>query len=484
MIETHGITTEEIPFQPISSNDESFSAVFAIGTAPVNLSKLATPPVNVPVLVRNWSDAKEKFGYSEDWESFTLSEFFYSWFQLYNRGPVVVLNVLDPTDHTTAVADQTVLLVNGRATVNAGGVLLNTVQVRNADGTTTYVRGTDYTLVTNDSGRPVISRIATGAIGLSDSLWMSYTQLDGTKVTADDVIGGLDVTTGAATGLEALKNVMGATRKVPSVIVAPGFSEDPLVAAVMVAKAKAVNNRFKCTAITDIPATVGYMDLEAWKTNNGYTGSNQNVAWPLVTYKGRTYHLSTVYASRKAQLDETNDFIPFESPSNKGILADGAVLADGTPLFLGPEEGEVINNLGIVTAINFVNGWTLWGNRTAAYPGSTSPQDTIIPVREMFNWVQNSLIVRYWSRIDDPTNRRFIDSVVDDANIWFNTLTGTSLLGASVVFERTDNSDEQLMNGKIVFRIKMTPPGAAQAIVFLVEYDVTPLETLFAEGGA
>lgn len=482
MADNHGVRTEEIPFQPVSSSDQSFAAVFAIGTAPVNLSKLAVAPVNVPVLVESWTDAVNKFGYSEDWESFTLSEFFYAWFQLYNRGPVVVLNVLDPATHTTAVADQTVLLVKGRATINAGGVLLNTVQVRNADGTTTYVRGTDYTLVQNDVGSPVISRIGTGTIGLSDSLRVSYTRLDGTKVTAEDVIGGQDVATGAATGLDALKNVMGAARKVPSLIVAPGFSEDPLVAAVMVAKAKAVNNRFKCSAVTDIPATVGRMDLETWKADNGYTGANQYVTWPLVTYKGKRYHLSSVFAARKAQLDEANDFIPFESPSNKGILADGAILGDGTPLFLGPEEGEAINALGIVTAINFVNGWTLWGNRTAAYPSSTSPQDSMIPVREMFNWVQNSLIVRYWSRIDDPMNRRLIDSIVDDANIWLNTLTGTALLGASVAFERTDNPVEQLANGKIVFRIKITPPSAAQDIVFLMEYDAGPLETLFTEG--
>lgn len=481
-METHGIVTEEIPFQPISSTNESFAVVFAIGTAPVNLSKLTTPPVDIPVLVENWTDAVNKFGYSEDWENFTLSEFFYAWFQLYNRGPVVVLNVLDPATHTTAVADQTVLLVNGRATINAGGVLLDTVQIRNTGGTTTYVRGTDYTLVQNDAGSPVVSRISTGAIGVNDSLRASFTRLDGSKVTAEDVIGGLDVSTGAATGLEALKNVMGASRKVASLLVAPGFSEDPLVAAVMVAKARAINNRFKASAVTDIPATVGMMDLEDWKADNGYTGANQYPTWPLTTYKGKRYHLSTIFAARKAQLDETNDGVPYESPSNKGILADGAILADGTPLYLGPEEGEAINRLGIVTAINFVNGWTLWGNRTAAYPAVTSPQDSVIPVREMFNWVQNSLIVRYWSRIDDPMNRRLIDSVVDDANIWLNTLTGTSLLGASVAFERTDNPVEQLVNGKIIFRIKMTPPSAAQAIVFLVEYDAAPLETLFTEG--
>lgn len=478
MAENHGVSTQEVPFQPIASTDEAFSAVFVVGTAPVNMSKLTTPPVDVPLLVENWEDAKRKFGYSDDWESFTLSEFFYAWFVEYQRGPVVALNVLDPATHTTQVTGQNLLLVNGKGTIKAGGILLNTVSVKKSDDSTTYVRGTDYTLVQDDSGNVVVSRIATGAIGATDTLHIGFTQLDGTKVTSDDVIGGTDPTTGKATGLDALKNVMAATRKVSAIIVAPGFSSDPLVAAVMVAKAKSVNGRFKCSAVTDIPASVQILGLEDWKIDNGYTGNNQYNTWPKVTYKGKTYWLSTHFAAAKSRLDAENGNIPYESPSNKPIVVDGAVAEDGTPLFIGPEEGEAINRLGIVTAINFVNGWTLWGNRTAAYPDNTAPQDSIIPVREMFNWVQNSLIVRYWSRIDDPMNRRLIEAIVDEANIWLNGLVGNSLIGASVVFERTDNPVEDLANGKIIFRVKITPPSSAQEIVFLVEYDAVALTTL------
>ncbi len=65
---------------------------FVVGTAPVQSAKKAGK-VNVPVLCTSWDEAIERLGYSGDWEHYTLCEFMYSHFRLYNCQPVIFCNV-------------------------------------------------------------------------------------------------------------------------------------------------------------------------------------------------------------------------------------------------------------------------------------------------------------------------------------------------------------------------------------------------------
>ena len=141
----------------------------------------------------------------------------------------------------------------------------------------------------------------------------------------------------------------------------------------------------------------------------------------------------------------------------------------------------ILNGYGIVTAINGTGGWTTWGNRTTVYPANTDVKDSFIPLRRMFNWVGNTLITTFWSKIDDPTNRRLIDSIVNSANVWLNSLTAQgALLGGRVEFLEEDNSITDLMDGKIRFHVYMTPPSPAREITFVQEYDPAYISTLFA----
>ena len=38
----------------------------------------------------------------------------------------------------------------------------------------------------------------------------------------------------------------------------------------------------------------------------------------------------------------------------------------------------------------------------------------------MFDWVGNTLIRTFWSKLDRPMNRRLIDNILDTGNIWLN----------------------------------------------------------------
>lgn len=115
------------------------------------------------------------------------------------------------------------------------------------------------------------------------------------------------------------------------------------------------------------------------------------------------------------------------------------------------------------------------------YPGVTDPKDSFIPVRRMFNWIGNSLILTYMQKVDDPMNKRLVAAVTDSVNIWLNGLTASgALLGGRVEFNESENPVTDLMAGKITFHLHLTPPGPAQEISFLLEYDTTYLAALVA----
>ena len=51
-----------------------------------------------------YAEAVAQFGYSDDWEKYTLCEFIYSQFALFAMSPCVLINVLDPAKHKETVA--------------------------------------------------------------------------------------------------------------------------------------------------------------------------------------------------------------------------------------------------------------------------------------------------------------------------------------------------------------------------------------------
>lgn len=476
-MERHGIYVTEIQPQTLTPVSQIATIPVVIGTAPVNLSRNSTYPVNVPLLIESWEQFVREFGNSDDWNSYTLCEFAYSHFRLYRQSPAVFINVLDPDTHKKSVPLKPVNFVAGRAVLGDEGVILSTVKVQGESGTE-YVLGTDFTLAFDGNGKVVVSVISGGAISPTGTASVEYDVLDPSAVTAADVIGGTD-SNGVVTGLELIKKVFPLLRVIPGLILAPGFSHDPTVAAVMTAKSAKINGHFNAMAITDIPADLRYTEIGDWKEQNQYTSKNQVVSWPKVTKSGRTFRFSTHLAGVICQLDKDSDGVPFRTPSNKALQIDGVVAEDGNPVALGPDDAEVINSEGIVTAINFIGGFKAWGNRTGAYPELIDPQNAFIPVRRMFDWWNNTIILTQWAYVDEPANKRLVEAVVDSLNIRLNGLMASGyILGGRVEFNKEDNPSDQVANGNLKFRTYITPPSPAQEMEYTVEYDASYLGSI------
>lgn len=483
----HGVYVSEVPtniLPPILS-DAGIPVVF--GAAPVNLTADPSAYVNRPVLAYSYAEAVAALGFqgvnADGKFDFGISEAIKSHFALFQVAPIILVNVLDPATHSATVTDSTATLVNGAVTLSAIGIMLGTLTVKS--GTTALINNTDYTAAFDDNGKVVITRIPAGSItDPAATLTVSFTALDPSLVTPTDIIGGVGVN-GKLTGLELIGEIFPRFRIVPGQILAPGFSGDSAVAAVMRAKAENINGHFKAIALIDVPTdgvggVISYADVPEWKNTNNVTMPTQVVCWPKVKFGGEQYHMSTQLASLMCQVDGQNNNTPYVSPSNKNMQMDSCALADGSEVFLGNDQATYLNGNGIVTAINWIGGWRAWGNRTAVYPASSDPKDAFIPVRRMFNWVGNSLILTFWNRVDFPLNRRQIDTVVDSCNIWLNGLVAAGVLvGGRLEFLETENPVTDLMDGISRFHVYLTPPSPNREIDFILEYDPAYLNNLF-----
>lgn len=482
----HGVTTQERPTSILPPVRTFAGLPVVVGTAPVVLAADGVGKINEPVLAYNYAEAVAALGYSPEYDKFTLCEAMDVFFKYFGVGPVVFINVLDPSvaaNKTEVLAEAKTLNSSDEAVTTNPYVVGATVVVKNQAGTTTYVKDTDYTLTFQDDGKAVITRKAGGTITAGAQLTIDYSYLNGTGVTSTEIIGGVDGS-GNYSGLELVNKIFPRLRLVPGQILAPSFSSDPNVFAVMSAKASNINDLFKAIALADVPSdtVTNYTDVPAWVNDNNYKDEFSIVCWPQVALAGVKFNLSTQIAAINLMNDAANNDIPYVSPSNKSLQANASVLADGTELWLEHPQANFLNGEGIATALNFIGGWKSWGNRTGAYPANTDPKDAFIPIRRMFNWVQNELILTYWQKVDDPTNRRLIQTVVDSFNIRLNGLAAEeALVGENnrIEFLESENPLTDLIDGRVRFHVYITPPGPAEVIDFVVEYDVSNLQSLF-----
>lgn len=476
----HGVYGSEVPTSLVPMTNVSAGLPVVFGTAPVHLAAHAAK-ANEPVLCYTYAEAVKALGYSEAWESYTLCEFMKSHFALFNVAPVVFVNVLDPKKHKTTVTDDTITLTGGKAELRTP-VILSTFAVKKAASGAVLIKNVDYTAAYNDEGVLLLTALSGGALESEVSCVVSYDKLNAAAVTAEDIVGGIEVSTGAVTGLELVHQIYPRFGLVPGIIVAPGWSHKAAVAAVMRAKCENISGHFEAISICDVDTDTvkKYSDVSAWKNGNNYAAARQILCWPKVKLGDVEYHLSTQLAGVIGKTDAAHDDVPYWSPSNQNLQCDSAVAGAGEQSFLDTQSASYLNGQGIVTALNFIGGWRAWGNRTTAYPANTDPKDAFISIRRMFNWVNNTLVTSFWQKIDNPTNKRLIATIVDSANVWLNGLAARGmLLGGRVEFREDENPTTDLMDGIVRFHVYFTPPAPAREINFIQEYDPNYLSTLF-----
>ena len=475
----HGIYVNELP-TPIVPLTQITTPTVAFGTAPIHLAS-EPAAANTPILCSTLNEFVTQFGWSNDFDSFTLCEVAKAHFTLYNVAPVIFVNVLDPLKHAAQKVIE-VTGVNVPITINKptiiGSIIIST---GNDDTYATLTAGTDYSAAYDSDGNTVITLTQAGIAKVDeDKIFVTYREIDPTAVTASTIAGGVDPMTGNNFGLEVLEDVYPKLGVVPGTVIAPKFSTDATVAAVMSSKCKSINGCFKALAVADLPTatTRKYTDIVTAKTGKNFIDSFLVVTWSMVELSGEKYHLSSHLAALMCVVDADHNDIPYKSPSNETLACNGACLSDGTAVYLGKNLANYVNGQGVVTALNFA-GWRSWGNYTAAFPNDTDPIN-FISVRRMLNWINNTLILRFFSRIDQPMNRVLVETVTDSARTWLNGLAKQgAILGGDIAFLEEDNPTSELEAGNMLFRMDIGFAVPAQKIQFTVQFNPNYFTALF-----
>lgn len=484
----HGVEVQEQPTSLVTPIEGTAGLQVIFGTAPVNLAADPYDAANKLKLVYSFAEASEAVGYSKNFEKYTLNQSIYACFNAFNIAPIILCNVLDPTNsaHTKTLTEAEYQVSNGQATIPAEGILLDKLVVKNA--TTTLVVDTDYVATFDDDGNVLVSLIDNDTTASITSIKASGTMLNPDGVAYTDIIGGYNTSTGVEKGLELVRQVYPKFGMTPGLLLAPGWSSNTNVASVLNAKCTNINGVFKCECVVDLDSSstglTVYSDCKTFKETTGVTGVHQIALWPEVKIGDLQFAYSALYAAMVAYTDASNDDVPNLSPSNILIGATAAVLHDGTEVVMDEEQANFMNGNGIVTIINDL-GFKAWGNNMACYPANTDPKDRWICCRRFFSWWGNSFILTYKSKVDDPANYRLIESVCDSENIRGNSYEDQGkCAGASISFNEEENPITNILNGHIQFHQKLAPYTPAEYITDLLEFDPTILQAKLSGGEA
>ena len=479
----HGVYKSEVPTSLISPVQGEAGLPVVIGASPVYMGDIKN--VNQPVLCYSYSEAVKAMGFvHRDWDKWTLCEFIYSQFALFGQSPVVLINVFDPATHKAVITDEITSIPAIKEIKLGKDVMISAGFTFKSNPADEEEEATEldlpYTAEYDDNGEVILT--FTGE-NIPASIKLTYTKAKPDMITASDIIGGVNATTGAVKGLELVSRVFPKFNLIPGIIAAPKWSSDSTVAAVMAAKSENINGLFTCISVVDIPCSASgaqvYSAVPEWKSSHNYMNSRQIACWPKVKLGDDVFHLSTQLVGLMNKTDSNHDDVPYKSPSNELLQMDSCVNDSGDEVSLGLEEANYLNSNGVFTALNFIGGYKGWGDWTAIYPSNTDPKDSQIVARRMFDFVGNTFITTFWQKVDEPLTPRLIRTIVNSFNVYLNGLTAREqILGGRIEMLEDDNPTTDLMAGIVKFHIYMTPAPATTEIEGIFEYDTSYFSTL------
>lgn len=465
------------------------SVAVYIGTAPVHqISGYAEKGlINTPVKIENLSDAKAKLGWSDDWEKYTLCEAIAAHFNntVGNVGPIYVINVLDPSVHAgEKVVAEAVVMNNDSFSIPSVDVVRDSIVVSDhasAEFTIEYDSKMNVTVVKlkHDCDKKEAA--------------VSYDLVDTSKVTAATIIGST-TEDGQYSGLDALKLLYQEHNAVINMLAAPGWSQIPEVYKAMVSAVQKLNGHWDGFVNADIPlvdAEGAAIDTIAkaikWKADNGYTSERSKVYWPMVKDgSGKVYHLSTVGQATMLRVDLGHDSVPFESPSNKEIMATCQYFGkDSKNKGYDQVTCNGLNEKGITTACFWGGRWVLWGPHTAAYNygGNMDARSIFDSNIRMLMHLTNGFQLRHGVRVDAPLTPQEKDTILNVERENLDTLCGIgALIGSPTVeFVESANPVSDMMNGDFVWDISGTPTPPLKSATGRVCYTDEGFAAFFGE---
>lgn len=411
-----------------------------VGTAPIG----AVNELTVCVTAKDFA----KFGTLLN-AGFTLPDAF-DIIARYAAGKCYVVNVLDTARHRSEVSSE--LLSQDRSTLiakTAKPALLNLTLTSNSGELT---EGTDYSV-----------NLQTGEIRLNalhENLTASYSYADPTKVTEDDIKGGVDSLTGKRQGFELLRdgfNLYGADAKI---LICPEFDKTASCAAALATLA----DQMHAKAYIQIPKGTSLSKAIQGRGPLGTinaSASNENVRhfFPYAIGSSNGLEsLATHAAGLRMKTDVEQGY--WYSTSNREL---SGVIGMEVPLTARVDDSQSetnqLNAVGITTIFNsFGTGFRLWGNRSSNFPTDTHISNFEV-VSRTGDLIDESIRQAELRFIDLPIDNALIDAFIETIDTYLRSQK--SIVGYKVSLDYSYDLVNEFSAGHIPLVYEFTPkiPG-------------------------
>lgn len=451
----HGVEIVQLqngvrPIQTVRS-----SIIGLVGTAPKG-------PVNVPTLIAGSRTEAAQFGAGAG----TIPEAIDGSFD--QAGAlVVVINVLDPAVHKTAVVAAEYAFDATTDTLEVAHDYIHNAVVTNQGATVTYVEDTDYSY---DSDTGKFTRIAAGAIASGETVSIAYDRVDETLVTTADIMGGVDAGTGARTGVHALLDAESVVKVQPKILIAPGFTStvtltgEVITGAPVTSEMVGIAEQLRAVIIADGPNTT---DSDAADYRNLFGSERVYVVDPWVKVWDTDANAEAVLAGsdRVAGLIVKNDAERgfWTSPSNReinGIIGTGRAI-DFT---LGdPNARANLLNENEVATIIQKDGYRLWGNRTC----SADPQWAFLAHVRLNDMILESLLRAHMWAVDRNITKTYVEDVTEGVNAYMAKLVGDGAISGGKCWANPElNTSVTMDAGQVYFDFDYGRYGVAERVTF------------------
>lgn len=436
----HGSETTRVNGGSVAVSTVDGAIIGIVGTAPMG----AVNELTVCLTKKDFA----KFGTILG-QGFTLPDAF-DILARYASGQVYVVNVLDTAKHRTTVSNETLTLDSNTLTAQTAKQGLLSLSIT-ANGVALN-EGADYT-VDLQTGEITFARSQT-------TLKATYTYADPTKVTEDDIKGGVDSLTGKRKGFELLRdgfNLFGADAKI---LICPEYDKTASCAAALATladqmHAKAYIQLPKGTSLSKAIAGRGPMG-----TINA-SASNENVRhfFPYAVGSSNSLEsLATHAAGLRMKVDVDHGY--WFSTSNREL---SGVIGMEIPLTARVDdlqsETNRLNAVGITTIFNsFGTGFRLWGNRSSNFPTVTHISCFEVASRTG-DIIDESIRQAELQFIDQPIDDALLDSFVETIDTFLRSQK--SLVGYSVGLDYEYDLVDAFSQGQIPLIYDYTPkiPG-------------------------
>ena len=469
-----GIAAVQLESEPLKSTSKGAKYPCYIGQAPIwqvdtkDWQNLA----GSTLVISSIKEMRNKLGYFKPECGAWPKEFSLCMAADYHFGIKMIVPIIVLVNKAAIVLNETeeqeITFKDGAAEIDSPYIVLSTVSITGKE------KGVDYQAEYDEYGRKVKILALTEILNAT----ISYQ-----KVNTESLVFQVDT----LEELDFLEQTAGTTTDIVSVPLWENeVSQGERIGKILVDKIQEpLNSHWYVQTCLQIP---GETITEALESKKAYRDYRAKACWPCAEKEGCIYPLSVVFIATKQEVDSENEGIPCESASNELIDIDGLCTDTRGKIRMKEADATRLNNYGIATANFSMMQWVTWGVCMSNYEEKSKqdiPPDKLNDVAvQMKDYISNVFQERYARQIDKPMGVRQARNIVNDFQIYLDSLSRSgALIAGSILFSPNENSTAQLADGEFVFSISEanTPPG--KAITGKIAYYPGALENYFREMG-